>query len=263
MTVRLIDMVFPGDANHHGTLFGGVGLAHLDKVAFLAASRHARRAVVTAGCERIDFAAPARIGEMVEAVGRVVRIGRSSLGVEVELHAESLLSGERRLCTRGAFNMVALRPAGDDHPLAPLEEASQADDGWLRTVEMVFPGTTNHYGTLFGGDALKLMGKAAFVTATRHAREVMVMAATNRIDFKAPIDSGDMVELVSRVKMVGRSSLSVEVQLWAERLLTGERRRSTTAEFLMVAVDDAGKPKTIKAGRSLDGCLDAIDGGLG
>ncbi len=208
MRVRLIDMVFPGDANHHGTLFGGVGLAHLDKVAFLAASRHARRAVVTAGCERIDFAAPARIGEMVEAVGRVVRVGRSSLGVEVELHAESLLSGERRLCTRGAFNMVALRPAGDDQPLAPLDEAGEADDGWLRTAEMVFPGTTNHYGTLFGGD---------------------------------------MVELVSRVKMVGRTSLSVEVQLWAERLLTGQRRRSATSEFTMVAVDGAGRPKAIKS----------------
>jgi acyl-CoA hydrolase len=245
MTVRLIDMVFPGDANHHGTLFGGVGLAHLDKVAFLAASRHARRAVVTAGCERIDFAAPARIGEMVEATGRVVRTGRSSLGVEVELHAEALLTGERGLCTRGRFNMVALREAGDDASLAAVVEAAPDDDGWLRTVEMVFPGTTNHYGTLFGGDALKLMGKAAFVTATRHARAVVVMAATNRIDFKAPIDGGDMIELVSRVKMVGRSSLAVEVQLWAEGLLSGARRHSATAEFIMVAVDPNGHPRPV------------------
>ncbi|WP_293827590.1 acyl-CoA thioesterase, partial [uncultured Brevundimonas sp.] len=167
----------------------------------------------------------------------------SSLGVEVELHAEALLSGERRLCTRGLFNMVALRGDGDDAPLAAPIDEGPADDGWLRTTEMVFPGTTNHYGTLFGGDALKLLGKAAFVTATRHARQVMVMAATNRIDFRTPIDGGDMVELVSRVKMVGRTSLSVEVQLWAERLLTGERRRSATAEFVMVAVDDAGRSK--------------------
>ncbi|WP_428152038.1 acyl-CoA thioesterase [Brevundimonas sp.] len=243
--VRLIDMVFPGDANHHGTLFGGVGLAHLDKVAFLAASRHARRSVVTAGCERIDFVAPARIGEMVEAVGRVVRAGRSSIDVEVELHAEALLTGERRLCTRGLFNIVALRDDGDDARLAAPGEDDPADDGWLRTTEMVFPGTTNHYGTLFGGDALKLLGKAAFVTATRQARKVMVMAATDRIDFRAPIDGGDMVELVSRVKNVGRSSLSVEVELWAERLLTGERRRSATAEFVMVAVDDAGRPRAL------------------
>lgn len=243
MSVRLIDMVFPGDANHHGTLFGGVGLAHLDKVAFLAASRVARRAVVTAGCERIDFAAPARIGEMVEATGRVVRTGRSSMGVEVELHAEALLTGERRLCTRGLFNMVALREAGDATPLPPPPDEAPQDDGWLRTVEMVFPGTTNHYGTLFGGDALKLMGKAAFVCATRRARAVVVMAATNRIDFRAPIDGGDMIELASRVKMTGRSSLSIEVQLWAEGLLTGQRRHSATAEFIMVCVDSDGRPK--------------------
>jgi acyl-CoA hydrolase len=57
------------------------------------------------------------------------------------------------------------------------------------------------------------MGKAAFVSATRHARAVVVMAATNRIDFTAPIGGGDMVELVFRVKMTGRSSLLVEVEL--------------------------------------------------
>lgn len=246
--VRLIDMVFPGDANHHGTLFGGVGLAHLDKVAFLAASRHARRTVVTAGCERIDFAAPARIGEMVEATGRVVRVGRSSMGVEVELHAEALLTGERRLCARGLFNMVALRGDGDDAPMSGLREAEAevGADGWLRTVEMVFPGTTNHYGTLFGGDALKLMGKAAFVSATRRSRAVVVMAATQRIDFTAPIGGGDMVELASRVTGVGRSSMTVEVELWAEGLLTADRRRSAVAEFVMVRVGADGLPLVLE-----------------
>lgn len=53
-SVQLIDMVFPGDTNHHGTLFGGVALAHMDKVAFLAASRHGRAPFVTAASERID-----------------------------------------------------------------------------------------------------------------------------------------------------------------------------------------------------------------
>ena len=247
MSVTLIDMVFPGDANHHGTLFGGVGLAHLDKVAFLAAARHARRPTVTAGCERIDFAAPARIGEMVEATGRVVRVGRTSMGVEVELWAEAPVSGERRLCTRGFFNMVAPREA-DVGDLPPPEEAAQEEgDGRLRTVEMVFPTWTNHYGTLYGGDALKLMGKAAFICATRRARAVMVMAASNRIDFTSPIRQGDMVELASRATRVGRSSVTIEVELWAEALLTGERRRSAAAEFVMVAVDPAGRATPIAA----------------
>src|SRR4051812_22958002 len=118
--VRLIDIVFPGDANHHGTLFGGVALAHMDKVAFLAASRHGRAPFVTGSSEKIDFAAPAQIGEMIEATAHVVRVGTSSLDVEVELTAEAPVSGERRLCTRGRFTLVAIKGPDTRLPLPPL-----------------------------------------------------------------------------------------------------------------------------------------------
>src|SRR5690606_29061195 len=154
--VQLIDMVFPGDANHHGTLFGGVALAHMDKVAFLAASRHGRAPFVTASSEKIDFAAPAREGDMVEVTGRVVRVGTSSLDVEVELVAEVPVSGERRLCTRGRFTLVARKGLGTRLPLPPMAAPANPGDV-LRLAEMVFPGQTNHYGTLHGGDALRMM----------------------------------------------------------------------------------------------------------
>lgn len=243
--VRLIDMIFPGDTNHHGTLFGGVALAHMDKVAFLAASRHGRAPFVTAASERIDFAAPALKGELIEASGRVVRVGRSSLDVEVELVAEALLSGERRLCTRGRFTLVAVK--GERGPLPPLAEPALEPDG-LRMADIVFPPQTNHYGTLFGGDALRMLGKAAFVAATRHARAVMVMAASERVDFRSPIAEGEMIELVAAVDAIGRSSLRTRVELWAENLLTGDRRHAASAAFTMVAVDPAGRPRRLEAG---------------
>jgi acyl-CoA hydrolase len=247
VSVRLIDMVFPGDANHHGTLFGGVGMAHMDKVAFMAATRHARRPFVTASCDRLDFTASALIGEMVEAIGRVVRVGRTSLSVEVELHAEALLTGERRLCTRGVFHMVAMDRGPERPPLPPLPaEPEASDEPWLTTVEIVFPFRTNHYGGLFGGDALDLMGKAAFISATRRARAIMVMAASRQVDFTAPIKVGHMVELRSRVTTVGRTSLTTEVELWGEDPLSGERTRSAVAEFVMVAVDADGRPTPIE-----------------
>ncbi|MPT23751.1 MAG: hypothetical protein E2577_12570 [Starkeya sp.] len=63
----LVDIVFPGAVNHHGTLFGGAGLAFMDRVAFVAATRHGRVPFVTASCERVDFRKPAHIGEI--AVG--------------------------------------------------------------------------------------------------------------------------------------------------------------------------------------------------
>ena len=243
--VRLIDMVFPGDTNHHGTLFGGVALAHMDKIAFLAASLHGRAPFVTASSQKIDFAASGRKGEMVEAIGRVVRVGNSSLDVEVELFAEALLSGERRLCTRGTFTLVAVKGPETRLPLPPLTASTEPDDGLLHMVDMVFPPQTNHYGTLFGGDALRMLGKAAFITATRHTRAVMVMAASDRVDFTAPVREGEMIELIGRVLMTGRSSVRVRVELWGEDLLTAARHRAASAEFVMVAVGPDARPMPI------------------
>ena len=247
--VQLIDMIFPGDTNHHGTLFGGVALAHMDKVAFLAASRHGRVPFVTASCERIDFAAPARLGELIEATGRIVRVGTSSLDIEVELVAEALTSGERRLCTRGLFTLVAVKGPDTRLPLPPIRDAVPlADDGALHMVDMVFPPQTNHYGTLYGGDALKMLGKAAFIAATRHVRAVMVMAASDRVDFTSPIQEGQMTECIARVKMTGRSSVLIGVDLLAEDLMTGERRHSAVASFTMVAVNRDGQSQRHSAG---------------
>ncbi|SFP97198.1 hotdog domain-containing protein [Sphingomonas rubra] len=158
--VQLIDMVFPGDTNHHGTLFGGVALAHMDKVAFLAASRHGRASFVTAASEKIDFTAPARAGDMVEVTGQIVRVGTSSLDVDVELVAEAPVTGDRRLCTRGRFTLVAQKGSATRLPLPPIDVTACVDRNALHLLDMVFPGETNHYGTLYGGDALKMMGKA-------------------------------------------------------------------------------------------------------
>jgi len=114
-----------------------------------------------------------------------------------------------------------------------------------RIVEMVFPNQTNHYGTLFGGDALRLMDMAAFVTASRHARRPVVTASSERIDFHVPVRQGQLAEVVGRVARTGRTSLTVEVELWAEDLLTGKRQLCTKGSFVLVAVDEHGRPAPI------------------
>lgn len=244
-SVQLIDMIFPGDTNHHGTLFGGVALAHMDKVAFLTATRHGRAPFVTACSQRIDFEAPGFSGEIVEVQGRLTRVGNSSLDVEVTVMAEALVTGERRKLTRGLFTMVARKGPETRLPLPPLaaEVPQVEENGPLRTVEIVFPTSTNHQGMLFGGDAMKMMGKAAFIAATRYTREIVVMASSDRIDFTSPIREGSMLELVSRIRMTGRSSLLVEVELWSEELLSGKRNHAATGRYTMVAVDADGRPK--------------------
>lgn len=111
------EMVFPEQANHYGTLFGGHALSLMGKAAFMAATRRARCAVVMATSEKVEFHQPIRVGEMVELSAEVVRIGRSSMTVAVDMTVEALLSGERRLAVRGAFEMVAVDAGGRLRPI--------------------------------------------------------------------------------------------------------------------------------------------------
>ena len=121
---RLWEIVFPDHANHLGTLFGGQALAWMDKAAFVAATRYARRTVVTARSEQVDFHVPVRQGQLVELVARVAEVGRSSMRVDVELHTEDPHAGTRHLCTRGRFSMIALDASGRPAPVEPLNVAS-------------------------------------------------------------------------------------------------------------------------------------------
>jgi len=112
-------------------------------------------------------------------------------------------------------------------------------------VELIFPEQANHYGTLFGGNALSLMAKAAFVAATRRARCAVVMATSDKVQFHEPVRVGELVELIARVERVGRSSMTVAVEVTAETLVTGRRRIDMRGSFEMVAVDDAGRPARV------------------
>jgi acyl-CoA hydrolase len=116
----MTEMVFPDHTNHLGTLFGGQALAWMDKAAFVAASRYARRTVVTARSERIDFHTAVPTGALVKLVARVVATGRTSLQIDVEMHSEDLLRGECTLATRGRFTMVALDADGRATPVPAL-----------------------------------------------------------------------------------------------------------------------------------------------
>lgn len=120
---RLMHMVFPDHTNHLGTLFGGQALAWMDMASFIAASRYARTTVVTARSEQVDFNQPIHKGDLVEVVARLVKVGRSSMNVEVEVITENLLTGERKLCTRGQFVMIALDPLGRPTRVPRLPEA--------------------------------------------------------------------------------------------------------------------------------------------
>ncbi|MFC4558156.1 acyl-CoA thioesterase [Virgibacillus kekensis] len=116
--------VLPPDTNTHGTLFGGKLMAHIDDVAAIAAVRHARKPVVTASTDSVDFLAPVREGDSVCVEAFVTWTHTTSMEVFVKAVTENLLTGERKVCTTAFLTFVAVD-----------------DDGRPTTVPPVYPVT--------------------------------------------------------------------------------------------------------------------------
>lgn len=111
-----------------------------------------------------------------------------------------------------------------------------------RIFKAVFPNTTNHYDTLFGGTAMSLMDEVAFITATRFSRKRVVTVSSSKIDFTKPIPAGTIIELVGQVKRVGRTSLEVEVTIYVEEMYNERREQAIKGTFTMVAVNEQKEP---------------------
>lgn len=114
-----------------------------------------------------------------------------------------------------------------------------------KVTKAVFPNTTNHYDTLFGGTALQWMDEVAFITATRYSRQKMVTVSSDKIDFNKAIPAGTIVELIGHVEKVGNTSLQVRVDVYTEEMYSNSREKSISGCFTMVAVDDDKKPVKI------------------
>jgi acyl-CoA hydrolase len=111
-----------------------------------------------------------------------------------------------------------------------------------RMVRMVFPSQTNHYGTLFAGEALSMMDLTAFIAGSRFARKMLVTASSERVDFKVPIKHGQLAEFIARIVKTGRTSITVEVEMYGEDLVSGKRQLSAKGNFVLVAINNKGRP---------------------
>lgn len=113
----------------------------------------------------------------------------------------------------------------------------------LRTVAM--PADTNPAGDIFGGWIMSLMDLAAGVAAGMRAKGRVATAAVSNLSFLQPVKVGDVVCVYTDITKTGRTSIHVGVEAYVLRRNQGERVRVTAAEFVLVAVDDFGKPRTL------------------
>jgi len=112
----------------------------------------------------------------------------------------------------------------------------------------MLPRDTNAYGTIFGGVILSYIDLAGGIEARRQSPKKFVTKAMREVIFVAPVHLGDLVTFYTRTVRIGKTSISVDVEVEAERLgLSGTKEivRVTEAEVIYVAVDEAGRPTTV------------------
>ncbi len=127
--------VSPPDTNHHGNLFGGKLMSDIDDVASIAASKFARRTVVTASTDSVDFLKPIRIGEAVTLEAIVTWGGYSSMEVFVKVSSEHLITGEKSLAAFSFLTFVALDENGQPTPVPKLIPETEMEHWLNETAE--------------------------------------------------------------------------------------------------------------------------------
>ncbi|MGD1842920.1 MAG: acyl-CoA thioesterase [Thermonemataceae bacterium] len=121
-----------------------------------------------------------------------------------------------------------------------LEEKMQQAETTIYKV--VFPNTTNHYDTLFGGTAMQLMDEVAFITATRFSRKRVVTVSSSKIDFEKSIPADTIIQITGRVVRVGNTSLDIEVEVTKEEMYLDQRESAIKGTFTFVAIDEQKNP---------------------
>jgi acyl-CoA hydrolase len=113
-------------------------------------------------------------------------------------------------------------------------------------AEVVLPAETNALGKLLGGRVMHLVDVVAAMAASRHSNSYVVTASVDYIDFRNPVNLGEIVMLKSQVNRVFTTSLEIGVEVFSENLLTGERKHTTSAYVTFVAIDSqTGLPKKV------------------
>ena len=111
---------------------------------------------------------------------------------------------------------------------------------------MMMPRDTNALGTIFGGVILSEIDLAAAIEAHKHHPAKIVTVAMDKIEFKQPVQVGDLVSFYTDTLRIGRTSITVHVSVWAQRRFGGGTFvHVTEADVTMVAVDDDFKPTPI------------------
>lgn len=131
-----------------------------------------------------------------------------------------------------------------------MDDPSDRPVGELTLRTLAMPGDANAAGDIFGGWVMAQMDLACGIRAAERARGRVVTAAVREMSFAKPMKIGDTLCVYTLIERVGRSSMVLKVEAWAQRYLSDLMEKVTHAEFVMVALDGEGNPTPVPAGSS-------------
>jgi acyl-CoA hydrolase len=128
--------------------------------------------------------------------------------------------------------------------LSVMDNAKTVSSSQVVMSKVMEPTDANFLGKVFGGSILSLLDLTAYAAASKFAGNICVTASFDRVDFLEPIEVGELVTCEGHVSYVGRTSLEVTINVYADKIYTGTRRHTNTARVTMVAIKD-GKPQPV------------------
>ncbi len=129
----------------------------------------------------------------------------------------------------------------------------------VRTIAM--PADTNANGDIFGGWVMSRMDQAGGIACVERARGRVVTVAVDAMTFFQPVKVGDVLCVYTEIVGIGRTSLKIHVEAWAQRFMTRQRDKVTEARFTFVAIDEGGRPRPVPSEEDDGGGAKAGDGG--
>lgn len=144
--MTLHQFMLPAHANPIGNVHGGVILKIADEAAAICAMRHAQRPCVTVAIDSVSFHSPVHVGQLLSLAARLTYVGRTSMEIRVDVHAENPISGTITHTNSAYFVFVALDETGSATPVPELEllsddERDRFEDGKRRQAQRIASGT--------------------------------------------------------------------------------------------------------------------------
>jgi acyl-CoA hydrolase len=124
-------------------------------------------------------------------------------------------------------------------------KAKRWQDSTAETVQVVLPNDSNPLGFILGGTVMHLIDITGAIACHRHTNTLALTAGVDSLDFIHPIKVGDLIILKSRVTCAFSTSLEVEVEVFSEKIQTGERKLTSRAYLTFVSLDKDGKPTKV------------------